>query len=163
MSRRSWKSAKFTDVQPRSSGNFSGHFHDIIKPISVALFMTEHGRIQMDFDEVGRMHLRPVMRRIYQIRQQTEAGFIFDYKNGLLNLPLSVEFEQARPKAGRRPLPEGTAEGQLGTPEGPTMEKCQIQTDCNNCFLMIKSRDQIFSLNGILKGNDVIWSDLYYN
>ena len=113
--------------------------------------MTTHGRIQMDFFDVKKMQLKPRMRQIFiSDRPRTKAGFIFE--NGPMNDTLSVEFEQARPQEIR---PEGQSEGQKGIPECQTREKCQIQTDCNNCFLMIKSRDQIFSLNGILKGNDV--------
>ena len=114
--------------------------------------MTTHGRIQMDFFDVKKLQLKPQMREIFiSNRRPSEARFIFE--NGLMNDTLSVEFEQARPQG--RQL-KGQSEGQKGIPDGHLREKCQIQTDCNNCFLMIKSRDQIFSLNGILKGNDVL-------
>ena len=122
--------------------------------------MTTHGRIQMDFFDVNKMHLKPAIQR-----GPTETGFSF--QNGLLDNPLSVEFKQARPQNRRRPLSEGQfVEDQVDkNQEGQTIEKCQLQTDCNNCFLMIKTRDQnFFSLNGVLKGNDVIISSQYtYN
>ena len=116
--------------------------HPCHRNILVGLFMTTHGRIQMDFFDVKKMDLKPRIREIFiSNRRPTEAGFLFE--NGLMNDTLSVEFEQARPQGIRL---EGQSEGQKGIPEGQTIEKCQIQTDCNNCFLMIKSRDQIFNL-----------------
>ena len=164
MSRRAWKSAKFTDVQPRSSGNVLS-FQNFqvaksdgsVKRILVALFMTTHGPIQMDFFDVNKMHLKPVLQR-----GPTEAEFSFE--NELSDNSLSVEFKQARPQNRRRPLSEGQVMEDLvdKNQEGQTIEKCQLQTDCNNCFLMIKTRDQnFFSLNGVLKGNDIIISLQY--
>jgi len=139
MSKRSWKSTKFTDVQPSSS---------------VGLFMTRHGRIQMDFSDTKKIKLKPLMHEtFFSKRSPTEAGFIFE--NEPMNDTLSVDFKQARPKDRQRIRPGGQSEGSRANPEGQTIGKCQIQTDCNNCFLMIKSRDQIFGLNGILR-DDVL-------